>query len=138
MLPSDRFVTGLAAFLLGHLAYVVGLSRHGGSAAALALSAIPVAVVAGGLAVRFARALRAGGEGGLLGPVVAYMVAISAMVVSALATGNVWAAVGAVLFMASDSLIAENRFVAPRTWAPLAIMVTYHLGQAGLVVSLTR
>jgi uncharacterized membrane protein YhhN len=45
-------------------------------------------------------------------------------------------AVGAVLFYASDALIAWNRFVQPRPWMPLAIIVTYHVGQAALVLSL--
>jgi len=36
----------------------------------------------------------------------------------------------------SDSLIAENRFVRPLPWAPVAIIVTYHIAQAGLVWSL--
>jgi uncharacterized membrane protein YhhN len=63
---------------------------------------------------------------------------ISAMVSAALATGVVLAAVGAALFFASDTLIAWERFVRPRTWAPLAIIVTYHLGQAGLTLSLAR
>jgi uncharacterized membrane protein YhhN len=136
MLPQDRFVAGLASFLLAHLAYVVGLNLHGGSAAALALWAIPVLVVTVVLATRFLRALASAGRRELVGPVIAYMAAISAMVVSALAGGNAWAAAGAVLFMASDALIAETRFVAPRRWGPVTIMVTYHLGQAGLVLSL--
>ena len=72
----------------------------------------------------------------LIGPVIAYMAAIAAMVTVAAATGNVLATVGAGLFMFSDSLIAINRFVKPMTWAPMAIIVTYHLGQAGLVASL--
>jgi uncharacterized membrane protein YhhN len=55
---------------------------------------------------------------------------------SAVASGNAMAAVGALLFMASDSLIGETRFVQARPWAGVAIMVTYHLGQAGLVLSL--
>jgi hypothetical protein len=38
--------------------------------------------------------------------------------------------------MASDSLIAWNRFVKPLSWAPVVIMVTYHMGQTGLVLSL--
>ena len=46
-------------------------------------------------------------------------------------------AVGALLFFVSDYLIARDRFVRPLPWAPLAIMVLYHLGQAGLVLSLT-
>jgi len=136
MLPQDRFVAGLASFLLAHLAYVVGLNLHGGTPGALVLAALPVVVVAGVLARRFLRALTRDGRGELVGPVIAYMVAISAMVTSALAGANVVAVVGAVLFMASDSLIAETRFVAPRRWGPVTIMITYHLGQAGLVLSL--
>ncbi len=40
------------------------------------------------------------------------------------------------LFLVSDSLIAENRFVAVRPWGPLAVIVSYHLALAGLVVGL--
>jgi YhhN family len=50
--------------------------------------------------------------------------------------GDAFGIVGALLFMLSDSLIAETRFVRPHAWAPVTIMVTYHLGQAGLVLSL--
>ena len=67
---------------------------------------------------------------------IAYVVVIAAMGASAVASGNALAAVGALLFMASDSLIGETRFVQPRRWGGVAIMVTYHLGQAGLVLSL--
>jgi uncharacterized membrane protein YhhN len=136
MLPEDRFVPGLAAFLLGHVAYVVGLNLHGGSAGELGLAAVPVAIVAAVLAVRILRAVLAGGHRELIGPLVAYMLVISAMVTSAVAGGNVVAAVGATLFFASDALIAETRFVRPHRGGRVAIMVTYHLGQAGLVLSL--
>ena len=79
-----------------------------------------------------------GGHPGLLGPVVAYTAVISAMVVVAIGSGDGFAAAGALLFYTSDSLIAWDRFVSPRTWARHAIMITYHLAQAGLVVSLNR
>jgi uncharacterized membrane protein YhhN len=138
MLPSDRFVAGLTAFLLAHVAYVIGLTRHGGSAGAVLVAAIPVVIVAGALGARFLRAARAAGHQELVGPLVAYMAVIAAMVTCALAAGIVLAAVGAVLFMASDALIAETRFVTARHWAPLVIIVTYHLGQAGLTLSLVR
>jgi len=58
------------------------------------------------------------------------------MVTVAIAAGNAWAVAGAGLFLVSDALIAETRFVAPRRWGPVAVMVTYHLALAGLVVSL--
>jgi uncharacterized membrane protein YhhN len=97
-----------------------------------------VSVVVVAVGSRVVGAVRAGPQRDLAVPVVVYMVVISAMVTCALATGNVLAAVGASLFFASDALIAWNRFVAPLAWAPVAIMVTYHLGQAGLVTSLVR
>jgi len=138
MLPRDLFVAGLGAFLLGHVAYVVGFSRHGGSARALAIAAVPVVLGAAVLSVRYVRALRAGGHQELVGPVLAYVTDIAAMVTSALATGDAVAAGGALLFMASDSLIGWHRFVRPQPWAPVAIHVTYHLGQMGLVLALVR
>ena len=42
-----------------------------------------------------------------------YIVVISVMLATALATGNVLAGVGAVLFVVSDTMIAWNRFVRP-------------------------
>jgi uncharacterized membrane protein YhhN len=130
MLPGDRFVFGLGSFLLGHIAYTVGLNLH---TEGLWLLAIPVVVIAALLALRLVRGIRTSGQDALLGPVVAYVVVIAAMGASAVASGN---ALGALLFMASDSLIGETRFVKPRAWGGIAIMVTYHLGQAGLVLSL--
>ena len=64
------------------------------------------------------------------------MVVISVMLATACATGNVLAGVGAALFVSSDAMIAWNRFVRPFPAADIGIMVTYHLGQAGLVLSL--
>jgi uncharacterized membrane protein YhhN len=64
------------------------------------------------------------------------MLVISAMVTAALATGDVRAAIGALLFYVSDALIAVNRFVVPHPWARPAVMVTYHLAQGALVTSL--
>jgi uncharacterized membrane protein YhhN len=60
------------------------------------------------------------------------------MLAVAIASGNPLAIVGAALFVTSDSMIAWSKFVAPFAAAPVAIMVTYHLAQAGLVLSLLR
>jgi len=133
MLPSDKFVFGLGAFLLGHVAYTVGLNLHTDG---LWYLGIPVVLIAAVLAVRLLRGIKTSGQTELMGPVVAYVIVIGAMVVSAVASGNAVAAVGALLFMGSDALIGETRFVQPRAWGGIAIMVTYHLGQAGLVLSL--
>jgi uncharacterized membrane protein YhhN len=62
------------------------------------------------------------------------MLVIGAMVVTAFGTGRPLVAAGALVFMVSDAVLALDRFVRPRSWAPLAVMVTYHLGQ-GLIVA---
>ena len=133
MLPSDKFVFGLGAFLLGHVAYTVGLNLH---TEGLWLLAIPVPIIAAALAVRLVRGIQRSGEDPLIPPVIAYVVVIAAMVSSAVASGNAVAAAGAGLFMVSDAIIGETRFVKAQVWGGLVIMVTYHLGQALLTVSL--
>lgn len=138
MLPKDMFVPGLASFLLGHLAYVVGFVQLSLAPVALVIAAVVVAAIAVPLAIRLARGARASGQAVVVGPVMAYVGVIGAMATCALASGNVVAAVGALLFMTSDSLIGWTRFVSPKTWGPLAIIVTYHVGQVLLVLSLTR
>ena len=138
MLPRDLFVPGLVAFLLGHIAYVVGLRVEGPGATAVVVGAVVVLAVATVVGTRVVGAVRRGSQSELTGPVVAYMAVISAMVACALATGNVLAGAGAGLFFVSDALIAWNRFVQPLVWAPVTIMITYHLGQAGLVTSLVH
>ena len=135
MLPEKVFVLGLGAFLLGHVAYAIGMNLHTDG---LWLLAVPVPFIAALLAVRLVRGLRRGGNDALVAPVIAYVVVITVMVVSAVASGNAVMAVGAALFMLSDALIGENRFVQPRPWGPVAIMVTYHVGQGLLVLSLVN
>jgi uncharacterized membrane protein YhhN len=139
MLPQDLFVPGLAAFLVGHLCYVVGFWTHGPSGFALAIAVVVVVALVAPLGRRILTSIsRARQPRELRIAVAAYMAVISAMLATALATGNVLAAVGATLFVASDSMIAWDRFVHPFARAPVAIMMTYHLGQAGLVASLLR
>jgi uncharacterized membrane protein YhhN len=139
MLPQDLFVAGLAAFLVAHVLYLVGFWTNGPSAFALAIAVVVVIAAVAPLGWRILSAIARGDEPRELRvAVAAYMVVISAMLATALATGNVVAAVGALLFVSSDSMIAWDRFVRPFRWAPVAIMVTYHLGQGALVASLLR
>lgn len=133
MLPKDRFVAGLGAFLLAHLAYVVGFAQLD-LAYPIGLVLVVVAAVAAPLLVRLLSGPRMTAP--LKGPVIGYVAAIVSMVSFALATGSYVAATGAALFMASDTLIGWRRFVRTASWMPLAIIALYHLGQLGLVLFL--
>jgi uncharacterized membrane protein YhhN len=136
MIPADLFVAGLAAFLVGHLCYLAGFWTEPPGLLGLVVSAIVVSTVVSPLAAAIVRALR--GRRVLFAAVALYIVVISAMLTTALATGNALAGVGAAFFVSSDAMIAWNRFVRPLRVADVGIMVTYHLGQAALVLSLVR
>lgn len=135
MLPGDRFVAGLVSFLGAHVAYIVGLTllpwQTPGAVAAIAVLALGGALAGPPLL----RALRQRHRH-LLGPAVAYALGLSTMVVAAGATGPSLAFAGAVTFLSSDGVLAWNRWVRPQRWAPVAVMVTYHVAQAALLLSL--
>jgi uncharacterized membrane protein YhhN len=135
MLPKDRFVPGLVAFLLAHVAYVVGMVLAGLDAPAVVAGLAVVAAAGVTLGQRVVIGVRRTAPD-MLGPVVAYMGVISAMVVCAVGTGRALTVAGALFFYASVALIAWGRFVQPKPWGRLAVMVTYHVGQALLVLSL--
>lgn len=137
MLPRDLFLPGLLAFLLGHLAYIAGFISTGPSGPRAGLAAVLVAIALVSILPRVLRGVTRETPA-LAAAVVAYAVVIGGMVVAAFASRQPVAVVPALLFLGSDTLIAFRRFVAPRPWMPVAITVTYHLAQAGLVLSLVR
>lgn len=136
MLPKDLFVFGLGSFLLGHIAYIVGMHVDGVEGPRFLVGIVVVMAVLAVIGTMVLRGVRAGPDRKLAGPVVAYMFVISAMVASAIGVGHLTGIAGASLFYVSDALIAWNRFLRETRHARLAIMVTYHLAQMGLVLSL--
>lgn len=135
MLPRDLFVAGLASFLVAHVAYVGGLLAAGVELPGLVTGLAVVAVALGAVGRPLLRGARRR-EPAMVVPVGAYMAVISAMLVAAIGTGHGTAVAGAALFYASDALIGLGRFVRAWGWSPLAVIVTYHVGQGLLVLSL--
>jgi uncharacterized membrane protein YhhN len=137
MLPARQrlFPVGLGAFLLAHLAYVPGLWLLGVSASGFMVGAVVVAVAVAVIGRQVVTAVRQT-QPKLVVPVVVYLAVISAMVISAWGTWLPLAIIGAMAFYASDALLAHNEFVARQRNDGPAVMVTYHLGQAFLVLSL--
>lgn len=116
LIPRDNrpaFTFGLIAFVVGHLGYLVAFRVLGMDGLWLALAAVGLLVPAA-LAFRW---LRPHLPRGMVGPVVVYILVITAMVAGSIAT---WPTVraplvllAAVLFYLSDLTVARQRFVAP-------------------------
>jgi len=130
MLPGNFFATGLAAFLLAHIAYIVDF--HAAFAPRF-LWLIALGIISSPITARIVRSVP---QRPLGVAVATYIAVILLMAASAAASGSLAAAAGALLFVASDSLIAWDRFVRPIPWGRTAVILTYHLGQLGLVLAL--
>jgi uncharacterized membrane protein YhhN len=136
--PDVPFIAGLAAFLLGHVAYIIAFTKlglHGLDLLAGGLIAAGVAGLALPAALRGA-ARAAGREFALI--VAGYAGVLASMTVLGVGTGAIAVAVGAVLFLISDAMIARERFVAAVPVGRLLIIVTYHVAQVLILVGLIR
>jgi uncharacterized membrane protein YhhN len=129
------FVFGLGAFLLAHLTYICLFARN--RAAAIRLD--PPLLAAITLIVAFSATLSAWivpSVGDLAVPVVFYICAITAMVCAAILGRfkRPWVAVGAILFLISDSLLAIDKFKTPVPLRDYLVWTTYYLGQCGIAL----
>lgn len=131
-----RFLGGLTAFLVGHLAWVTAFLTAGFAAPARGWAGVVVVVLALGAGRRIVPGAHRSGGSALSGPVVLYMAVIAAMAVTGWATGSVAVGVGASLFVVSDTLLGLGRFDREHRWTRPAVMVSYHLAQALLVAGL--
>ncbi len=132
------FLIGLSAFLIAHLCYCIAfihnISEVGGDDGLAVGFGISAAIVL--FAVLYSWRLVPQLDEGLSIPVISYIVIISAMAILA---GFRWmrtfprsfwmVMIGAILFMASDSLLAANRFIRPLEWSPVVIILTYAAAQ---------
>ncbi len=130
MWPKEGFLPGLVSFLLAHLCYLVAFTRRAPLAARPAVFVLYAAVAATILSL-----LWPGVPGALRVPVVLYVGALAAMAAQAavlwrqgVPRGAVLA-LGGALFMASDALLATNKFAGPLPLASLWILATYWSAQ---------
>ncbi len=137
LLLSDEkwFTPGLAAFLLAHLAYIVAMAHLHLTRSLFGVALIVLALGIGTVGVRVIVGASRTNKS-LQIPVLVYVCVISTMVAFAVATESPWLIAAAVLFYGSDLMLGWDRFVEAREFFGLAVMVTYHLAQAGFVVFL--
>ena len=133
------FVFGLASFLIAHLLYIVLFVRNRPK---------PVIASAGqkiiaALVMIFSAAMFAWlwpSLGDLKLPVAAYLCAITGMGVTATLAGFrvPWVVIGAMLFIASDSMIAVGKFKSPIEYGNYLIWITYYVGQLLITLGFIR
>ena len=138
---EKAFLGGLASFLVAHIVYVALFLRSGGGLELLGAEswrgAIALAMAVFALVMLVALWRRVGP--GLRVPIVAYIAAILAMGVSALTTSSVSIVGGALLFMASDGLLAAEKFlvaaISPhRVWMRFSVWVLYYAAQLAITL----
>ena len=133
------FVFGLGAFLATHVTYTCLFVRNRTAATSRDAQAV-AAVIA---VVAFSVTLSAWivpSVGALAVPVVLYICAITAMVSTAILARfeQRRVAVGAILFLISDSLLAVHKFKTPVPLRDFLVWTTYYLGQLGIAVGYLR
>lgn len=136
------FLAGLASFLAGHIAYIALFCMTGGGIAEIVSepSRIVIAVALVAAVALILTRLWPAIEAGMRPPVALYCAAILAMGISSLSELGPTVVVGAVLFMASDALLAAGRFlVAPgdmrQAWLRPAVWTLYFTAQLLLTLS---
>ena len=131
------FIAGLVMFLVAHVFYILAFRLtdtalpHSYSSMQLFISTIPFILISTGVFLFLKDSL-----GALMIPVIAYISVITLMGITAALrykkvsdkSFNLILA-GAILFMASDTLIAVNKFYSPLPQAGVLIMGTYILAQ---------
>ena len=134
-LDPHLFVYGLAAFLLGHLTYICLFLRNRPRPLDPGLPRIAAVIAVLAYAATLATWI-VPSVGKLGVPVVFYVCALTTMVVTAILGRfeQPWVAVGAVLFLMSDSLLAINKFKTPIPARDLLVGTTYYLGQCGIAL----
>jgi sterol desaturase/sphingolipid hydroxylase (fatty acid hydroxylase superfamily)/uncharacterized membrane protein YhhN len=141
MLPGNYFIPGLASFLVAHIFYIalfrqeqVWFPSKRALLGVLAVGAVMYSIIWGGL-----------NDPVLKIAVAAYVTVISLMAAQAIgratSTGDAaarWVALGACVFMVSDSLIAINKFVTPVALSSLWILATYYCAQMLILHNVRR
>jgi len=139
MLPGDWFAFGLGSFLLAHLAYLRAL-RSRGAWFKPVFPLLGYLLIAGGVLVYLWPHVPAA----LKAPVTVYVIALAAMASQAACVFHARpgaatrsAAWGGLLFVASDAMLAIDKFASPIAHASTWVLITYWLAQWGIARSVT-
>jgi uncharacterized membrane protein YhhN len=135
--PELLFLAGLFSFLLAHLCYIRLFASHTERLSRTSFRRVGMALV-GAILLSLLSVLWPT-LGGMRWPVVIYAVVLSAMAISAQRSKfPAMTAVGALLFVASDAMLAYARFHQIFYAAAVFIWLSYYLAQVFICVGVVR
>jgi uncharacterized membrane protein YhhN len=129
--PNSRFLLGLAAFLVTHAAYLIAFTRDAKLPARVSIWFVYLAIAAAMLVFLFPNL-----PSSLKIPIALYSLLLASMAAQAMGRFLILetrparlAAIGAILFMLSDLLLAFDHFHSAIPLAPVLVLSPYYVGQ---------
>ncbi|MGN7477047.1 lysoplasmalogenase [Solibacillus silvestris] len=131
------FIIGLCFFLTGHIFYIFAF-RSANTAKTPIYAKVILLLYGAIMMFWIAGSLVQKGDIVLAIAVAAYIVVILMMGWTSFRTGSSFAIIGAMLFIASDSILAINRFMLDVAYSHELIMFTYYAAQFFLMLSIAQ
>ncbi|QPQ33430.1 lysoplasmalogenase [Lysinibacillus sp. JNUCC-52] len=131
------FLIGLTSFLIGHIFYIFAFSSTNEQPVPT-WAKVVLLLYGVAMASWIATTVFKSGETVLTFAVLAYISIILTMGWTAIRTGSSFAIIGAILFIASDSYLAINKFVLPLPFSHEVIMMTYYSAQILIALSILQ
>ncbi len=124
------FMLGLGSFLIGHIFYIIYFIKN----FKFNLKGLLISSIILFASIGVSSWILPNIQQDLKIPVLVYIIVITTMAITTTfyQHWNIFAIVGSVLFLISDSMIAIDRFVQSFAYAQLGIMIFYYLGQWGI------
>ncbi|MBH5319671.1 lysoplasmalogenase [Paenibacillus sp. GSMTC-2017] len=138
LLPEEKWFTfGLASFLIGHICYTIAMISRIKRSFLTVLAVLPIATYSFVLASQLhTQIFEKRADTDIWLPVLIYIIVIASMCWTAILSKNVFAGIGAILFVASDSILAWNKFGDPIPSSGFLIMSTYFSAQLLIAASI--
>lgn len=144
--PTRAFILGLVAFLLAQIAYILGFNAILPPLVPTLLAALVVGLLVLMVFLVFQAEVRKKPDLKMMRPaILLYALMLSGMTLSAILnrfkpawnpTAACLTAIGGLLFLSSDLMLAYNRFVRQFRSSHILVMMTYHLAQLLLVLGM--
>jgi uncharacterized membrane protein YhhN len=138
MLSRRHFLKALICFLMTHICYMLAFLTEKPKFQFL-WTAIPLGLIAAVILAYLWQALSAGMKaavGVYVGVIVVMVTLAAGRALAYPSPGTLMAAIGALLFLASDAVLAVNRFRRPFRAAQAVILGTYFTGQLLIALSI--